>query len=548
MPSGSELNGLVSGGLDELAPFPHRVAVCAYGPSFYAKPGAYIGQDLLVIRDKYADGLRTYLRTTEKQQTRFLLVDRSLIESDIERGTLGDFLTEKLIYPYRALANQDYLDDLSLQAARRTVKEEARDLVLNYGEMCRGIVAAPEFFGLSKLRRRARVFVPSLEDYLRLLDPAVRQQNLSTLREAFSKAVSGMGGDGVEFDGENVAFQDQSVDKWLKVRSSEQAVNILRHSQRALYSYLARGRTVFLSPELLARELSSPLRLSLDPDLVGRQPENPNNSLYLRTEEGLVSFNERSSLEEMLSKLRPGRPMTVSPLAGVLNEVYLVTLGRERFVAKRFTDWHGFKWFTLNLVSLGSKLFSVSGKARLTNEYGINRYLAKKGLKVPQVINVNVKQRILVETYISGVPMNEFVSQAIGGGALGTSQYRLAEAFGESLARIHEAGVAVGDAKPENFVAKGDEIYTVDLEQAGKHGDQAWDIAELLFYTGHYSNTATPTRGFTEVVEAFILGYLKAGNARELKRATGARYVRVFSLWTPAPIIVEISRLLREAK
>ena len=392
-----------------------------YGPSFYAKPGAYIGQDLLVIRDKYADGLRTYLRTTEKQQTRFLLVDRSLIESDIERGTLGDFLTEKLIYPYRTLANQDYLDDLSLQAAKRTVKEEARDLVLNYGEMCRGIVAAPEFFGLSKLRRRARVFVPSLEDYLRLLDPAVRQQNLSTLRETFSKAVSGMGGDGVEFDGENVAFQDQSVDKWLKVRSSEQAVNILRHSQRALYSYLARGRTVFLSPELLARELSSPLRLSFDPDLVGRQPENPNNSLYLRTEEGLVSFNERSSLEEMLSKLRPGRPMTVSPLAGVLNEVYLVTLGRERFVAKRFTDWHGFKWFTLNLVSLGSKLFSVSGKARLTNEYGINRYLAKKGLKVPQVINVNVKQRILVETYISGVPMNEFVSQAIGGGALGTS-------------------------------------------------------------------------------------------------------------------------------
>ena len=548
MGSGAELNGLVSGGLDELAPFPHRVAVCAYGPSFYAKPGAYIGQDLLVIRDKYADGLRTYLRTTEKQQTRFLLVDRSLIESDIERGTLGDFLTEKLIYPYRALANQDYLDDLSLQAAKRTVKEEARDLVLNYGEMCRGIVAAPEFFGLSKLRRRARVFVPSLEDYLRLLDPAVRQQNLSTLRETFSKAVSGMGGDGVEFDGENVAFQDQSVDKWLKVRSSEQAVNILRHSQRALYSYLARGRTVFLSPELLARELSSPLRLSFDPDLVGRQPENPNNSLYLRTEEGLVSFNERSSLEEMLSKLRPGRPMTVSPLAGVLNEVYLVTLGRERFVAKRFTDWHGFKWFTLNLVSLGSKLFSVSGKARMTNEYGINRYLAKKGLKVPQVINVNVKQRILVETYISGVPMNEFVSQAIGGGALGTSQYRLAEAFGEALARIHEAGVAVGDAKPENFVAKGDEIYAVDLEQAGKHGDQAWDIAELLFYTGHYSSTATPTRGLTEVVEAFILGYLKAGNARELKRATGARYVRVFSLWTPAPIIVEISRLLREAK
>jgi tRNA A-37 threonylcarbamoyl transferase component Bud32 len=223
-------------------------------------------------------------------------------------------------------------------------------------------------------------------------------------------------------------------------------------------------------------------------------------------------------------------------------------LGREHFVAKRFTDWHGFKWFTLNLVSLGSKLFSVSGKARMTNEYGINRYLSKKGLNVPEIVNVNMKLRILVERYISGVPLSQFVSEAVNSSALSKPQYRLAEAFGETLATIHAAGVAVGDAKPENFVAKDNDIYTVDLEQARKDGDRAWDIAELLFYSGHYSGSTSPTRGLTEVVKAFIHGYLRSGDAGELKRSSGARYLRVFSLWTSAPIIIEISRLLREAR
>src|SRR3972149_11480636 len=131
-------------------------------------------------------------------------------------------------------------------------------------------------------------------------------------------------------------------------------------------------------------------------------PEDRKNHLYLRTAERLVSLNEKASLEDIVKGLRPGRPITISPLAGVLNEVFLVTSGKERFVAKRFTDWHGFKWFTLNLVSFGSKFFAVSGKTRMSNEYGVNRYLAKTGMKVPQIIHVAVKDRILLESYISG--------------------------------------------------------------------------------------------------------------------------------------------------
>ncbi len=543
----AELGGIALTQLEELAPSSKRVAICGYGPSVYAKPNAYRGRDVLVICEGYANGLRAHLRVIDGHEVRLLIADRNLLESDLKTGTLGDFFTEKFLYPFRAYTNDDYLKRLELETKVRVVKEEARDLVLEYGEMCRGLVAKPEFFGLSRMRKQARVLVPSMVNYLCLLEQPVRQQNLSILNASFKSAVSAMRGDLVELDGDYATLRDEAVDRWLKDRASEQVINILRQSQRALYSYLAKGRAIYLNLDLLARELYTPLKLSLDRELVGMQPENPKNYLNLRTSEGLFSLSERASLEEIISKLRPGRPITIVPLAGVLNEVFLVSAGKEQFVAKMFTDWHGFKWFTLNLVSFGSKVFAVSGKARMTNEYGINRYLARKGLKVPQITYVSVKQRILLERYIAGMALGDLVTQCVNQSALTKSQYRLAESLGETLAGIHGVGVSVGDAKPENFVARDGDIFTVDLEQAGKRGDFAWDIAELLFYTGHYSARPAPSRGLSELVDAFTKGYLRKGEAAELKKAAGVRYAKVFSFWTAAPIILEISKILREA-
>jgi len=543
----TDLKEVALGALEELAPPSERIAICEYGPSVYARQGSYKGQDVMVVCETYANGLRAHLRVLEGHEIRFLIADRDLLESDIKRGTLGDFITEKFLYPHRPLANSEYLEKISTQAKTRVVKEETRDLVVEYGEMCRGLVAKPEFFGISRMRKRARVFMPSMADYLRLLELSVREGNIVTIHDSFKAAISAMEGDVVELDGDYVAFQDNAVDRWLKDRTSEQAVNILRQSQKAFYSYLTKGRSIYLSLDLLARELSEPIRIGISPALMGTKPENPKDYLYLRTAEGFTSFNETASLVEIASKLRPGRPITISPLAGVLNEVFLVTAGKEQFVAKKFTDWHGFKWFTLNLVSFGSKLFAVSGKTRMTNEYGINRYLAKKGLQVPQIIHVNLSQRILVEEYVAGSGLSDFVASAVNQNTLTEDECRLAESLGEALARIHDVGVSVGDAKPENFVASEGEIFTVDLEQAGKRGDYAWDIAELLFYSGHYSTSQTPTRGLSMLVDAFIEGYLRKGRSAELRQATGVRYVKAFSFWTPAPVILEILKALHEA-
>jgi len=499
----------------------------------------------MAICEEYPEGVRSHRRLIGENEGRYLIVDRELFESDVNNGALGDFLTDKLLYPFIPLNNAEYLSQYTLRFHKRIIREEVRNLVFEYGEMSRGLVATPEFYPLARMRMRARIFTPSMNDYTRLLDQKVRDRNLNMLRESFLKAASTIGTEYVEVDGNDITIPDSLVDRLLKNKSQRQVVNILQQSQRAVNSYLTRGRATFLNLDLMARELYISFRLQIE-QVTEEKPEDPKNHLFVRTARGLVSVNERTSLEQAIAEIRPGHGVTVVPLAGVLNEVFLITSGKERLVAKKFTDWHDFKWFTLNLVSFGSKLFSVSGKARMTNEYGINRYLSRKHINVPEIIHISLNERILIENYVPGKPVDKLVAEMVNQKALSSSQLQIAEQLGETLSKIHELGVSVGDAKPENFVAKDDEIYTVDLEQGGKKGDYAWDVAELLYYSGHYSRNPIPSRGLTELMAGFIRGYSKHGAISELKKAAGVKYVKVFSIWTPAPVLLEISRMLRD--
>ncbi len=111
--------------LDDLVAPAERVAVCAYGPAVFAKPGVTRGQDLLVLCESYANGLREHLRVYDGEEFRFLIADRALVESDVERGTLGDYLTEQFLYPYHPLLNVEYLEKMAEKAKVRAAEEEA---------------------------------------------------------------------------------------------------------------------------------------------------------------------------------------------------------------------------------------------------------------------------------------------------------------------------------------------------------------------------------------------------------------------------------------
>ncbi|MEM2789979.1 MAG: hypothetical protein QW236_06555, partial [Candidatus Bathyarchaeia archaeon] len=84
------------------------------------------------------------------------------------------------------------------------------------------------------------------------------------------------------------------------------------------------------------------------------------------------------------------------------------------------------------------------------------------------------------------------------------------------------------------------------LEQAERGGDQSWDIAEFLYYLGHYAQFSLP-RHIEEVVNEFIEGYLELGGRVEvIKRALSPRYIKVFGLLVSPHIIFAISDACRK--
>ena len=522
-------------------------AACECGESVYASRSE--GYTLLLVLEDYTDGLRYHTRRVNGQRATMLAADKSLVELDAQRGAMGEFIVERLLTPYRPLRNADLLQSIEVAAKERILREELVELVLEYGEMARELSIREEYLILARIRKRARVFLPAARTCVLLLEPSVREANLRKMAPGYEAAIQRLAEAGVlRKEHSEYSLEDSFIDHSLRKKSASRVINVVQAGRRTLQAYLAHGRAAYLTPDILTRELASSLEQGLIGDIEAAGLEDPKKYLSLKTSTGQVSLAERFSIEKFAGKFRPGVVVTVSPLGNVLNEVYLISAGNERLVAKKFTEWHSFKWFTLGLVSLGTRLFSVSGKARLENEYAVNRLLSKRGVRVPEILHVSMPDRVLVERYVEGSPLVELVKEAASSKSMSEEGLAVASKVGSTLAKIHESGVAMGDAKPENFQRSvEDEVYSLDLEQAGKSGDKAWDLAEFLYFSGHYVFPGVPSGGFKQYVNAFVQGYRQEGNENVLKKAAGVRYGRVFSFWTPPLAILEISKALRSA-
>jgi tRNA A-37 threonylcarbamoyl transferase component Bud32 len=522
-------------------------ATCECGEAVYsARPENY---DILVIMEEYPDGLRYHTRRMNDRTVKILAADRSLVNLDAQKGTMGEFIVERILTPYRPLRNPELLESIETDAKERILREELKELVLEYGEMARELLIQEEYLMLARIRRRARVFLPAARIYALLLARPVRDANLKKMAPGYRNAIQRLAHLGIlKEEGSAYVLGDSFVDRSLSTKPAGKVINIMQAGRRTLQAYLAHGRAAYLTPEVLTRELVSSLGSSLLGDFQPQTLEDPKKHLSLKTTTGVVSLAEKFSIEEFAARFRPGVVVTVSPLGNVLNEVYLISAGNERLVTKRFTDWQSFKWFTLGLVSLGTRFFSVSGKARLENEYAINRLLSKHGVHVPEILHISLQDRVLVERYIEGSSMVELAKEAAFSKSISEENVNAVSKVGSTLAKMHASRVVMGDSKPENFQRGVDnEVYLLDLEQAGKSGDTAWDVAEFLYYSGHYAFPSMPSTGFKDYIEAFIQGYREKGDKNVLKTAASARYGRVFSLWTPPLAILEISKCLRNA-
>ena len=522
-------------------------ATCLYG----SRIGGYAREDsdydCLLVLENYRDAVRYHYRKLDSINVALLAVDRELFELDVEKGGLGDFVAGRLMSPYLPVENPQYFEAAELKVKRRVVEEEIEDLVLEYGELARGLEIRLEYFPLSRMKRRAKVYPPIRYSYVNLLRSDLREKNMRKILEGYDKAIDVLTKSKiVRRKSGFVVIENEYIDRILSIKTMERVVNVVEQSRRALYSYLTHGTAGIVSIDIVAKELASKIRRDLLYAPSSHELEDPKNYLFLRTSIGPVSLNERTSIYDVARKLMPDARVAVTPLASVLNEVYLVSAGEEKLVAKKFTDWHGFKWFTLNLVALGTKIFSLAGKTRLANEYGMNRFLSENEIPVPNIIHVSIPDRMLFEQYVEGRQIVEIVKESVMSSRLSSQQKRVIRDVGASMARVHSLGVGIGDTKPENFILGVDQrVYALDLEQAKKSGDGVWDIAEFLYYSGHYGVGASG--GLHEFVRSYIEGYSQIGDVNSLRKAAGLNYLKVFSFWTPPPIIREISQTLSRA-
>jgi tRNA A-37 threonylcarbamoyl transferase component Bud32 len=502
--------------------------------------------DCMVIRE-YPGGTRYHHGRLGNVDVAILEVDNDLFLLDVKKGALGEFVAGRLLFPYLGLKGADYLEQREIELKERIIVEEAEELVRQFGEASRGLVINPEYFALSHILRRSKTYPPLRYSYLNTFCKTLRDRNMARVMPGYRVAIRKVVDRGIlEDSGEGLSIRDGFIDDVLGRKTRDRAVDIVAVSKRALYPYLMHGRAGLVSPELISRDIASKLRRELL--LTGRnlQVEDHRVHLSLRTMSGLVPLDERGTVREIIMKMRPGCRIVITPLGGALNEVYRVDADGERLVAKRFTDWHDFKWFTLNLVTLGTKIFSVSGRARLSNEFGMCHLLRRNGVGVPEVLHVSLPDKILVERYIEGRSVVDIVKRAVAQGSGREDSYEDITEIGRCIAKIHSLGIQIGDSKPENFLRSPEgKIYVIDLEQARKGGDFAWDIAEFLYYSGHYALSLDPA--VRRLAESFAVGYCEKGDPALLKKAGRLNYLKVFSLWALPQVNYAISEVLRRS-
>jgi len=122
------------------------------------------------------------------------------------------------------------------------------------------------------------------------------------------------------------------------------------------------------------------------------------------------------------------------------------------------------------------------------------------------------------------------------------------ERLGGKFAEMHALGIAIGDTKPENIViGKNGEAYLLDLEQSSRNGDKVWDVAEFLYYSGHYVQPFASTHSIEVLTKAFVKGYLNAGGSSEIvKKMASPKYTKVFSVFTLPLVMIAISNVCRK--
>jgi tRNA A-37 threonylcarbamoyl transferase component Bud32 len=532
------------------------VAACFYGPQVNRYAGEKKDVNVLLVIDNYRSILKGYLKPLDEVRVFIFAVDKGSFERDVKQGWLGEFVANKLITPYQPLINETYLQEKEVNVKKRIIWELLENIVLMFPELSPELLIETEYFMYEAMTQRARLFQPITYTYLNMMREDVKKKNMDCMMKGYQTALAELAKEQkiVFSDGyvkitrafiDAIRKQKIRIPTFIKAIQRAALMNILSVLPKMMKPYMNDQETLLQTHGNEYEEARDPVS----------QLEDPRKHLFVPTPLGPVSFSDKVTIEDFVRKTVPSGEILkieVKPIGGVLNDVYLLTLERkhelQKIVVKKFRDWSSIKWFSLALWSLGTKSFAVLGRTRLEREYAINQFLYSKGVCVPKTLYVSPQERLIFKEFIEGENFGEIVKEILSGKRKPSEEVDLIKEIGKKVAKIHGIGVSLGDCKPENILVTTDEkMCFVDLEQATRDGDQSWDIAEFLYYSGHYAPPVSTPDAAELVTKKFIEGYLEAGGKKEtIEKAGSAKYTKVFSIFTLPHIIFAISNLCKK--
>ena len=502
--------------------------------------------EVVAVIKNFQPRLLSYVKTIYGRNVIIFAVDQWIFERDIDRGFLGEAIASKLVFPYSSLQGECYLYAQELFLKKRLILESIENLSINYPELIYHMQIKPHFFLYEVLLKRMRLFpllAYEMSDMLKgniLKDEEKELKSYHTaLKQLETNGLITHMDDYVTVSKEFV-LQSQNPRVWL--------TNLIKNAPRALFSSIFGIFPTILNITLQnTQALLKTQKINLRSLQTDINPNcyaiNPKKYIFVPTSEGLVSLADKVNIPEFAQKMflnEKPENISVTAIGGVLNDIYLIKAQvnneERKVIVKRFKDWSGFKWFPLTIWTFGARAFAVSGKSRLAKECATSEFLRTRGFNVPKILHVSTPERLVFMDFIDGEDLSHLIKRLDLSSEKTKSNHEIAiiEAVGELFAKVHSYNMTLGDTKPENImINKNNKLYLLDFEQATQDGDKAWDVAEFLYYAGHYLQPLTNNGAAEAITGAFINGYLRGGGElKNIKEAKSPKYTRVFSVFT----------------
>ncbi len=465
----------------------------------YAKPDSDI--DVLVLANDFKDKVRYFYFDSGSNKYSVLVADLNETYKDAEKASLGEFVVGRLLNPFIPVYGEEIIRDIETKYKKRVIEEETAELYKEFQEFIYYLVIPLQYFLFSKLKKRYQIYPPALYSYAKTYSKELISKNLALTLEGFVKAVNEL---------EYLYLEEYNV----RVKKGAQipqpfTIDELYYFQMAIKQYIFHGRSGKVSPEVVVTEALSKVKRSRNVKDVNEYLKKPELLLSL---EGGTKIAWSNVEKELNAKL-------VERIGGILNPFYgikVVEIDNKKYVIKSFKGKSELKWYMLGIAGKPIKPFEINPVKRMYNEFTGSVLLNSTGILVQKIYALSIRKKMLVKTYVQGNSLLDMIKNFSGK----DGELKMLENMAQIFRTIHDAGYALGDSKPENFLTSKDGIYIIDLEQFKEKAeteDKGWDISEYIYYSLFFVKDI----GLAELfVESFKKGY---GEAKEVYESASSQ-------------------------